>query len=87
MKKGNIMEFFDDINVAYNNCGMHDSLSIMLDELILDTINEFEERLVTDVESFKADVNGYEADLMTLDYFTEYVWDVAEQKLAEMQKE
>ena len=46
-------------------------------------IDDFAEKLVTDVESFQADVNGIKADLMTLDYFAEYVWDVAEQ----MQKE
>ena len=33
MTKEKILEFFKDINSAYNNCNMLDSLSRMLDEL------------------------------------------------------
>ena len=42
-------------------------------------IDEFTEKLITVVESFRAELNGIRADLMTLDYFVEYVWEVAEQ--------
>ena len=42
-------------------------------------IDEFLEKLSTDVESFVAIVNGVEADLLTLDYFDEFIFDVAEQ--------
>jgi flagellar biosynthesis/type III secretory pathway protein FliH len=41
-------------------------------------IDEFAEKLNTDVESFEAEVNGIRADLLTLDYFSEFVFDVAE---------
>ena len=34
MTKEKILEFFKDINSAYNNCNMLDSLSRMLDELM-----------------------------------------------------
>lgn len=42
-------------------------------------IDEFSEVLRTDVESFVAEVNGIRADLLTLDYFSEFVFEVAEQ--------
>lgn len=42
-------------------------------------IDEFAEKLNTDVESFVAEVNGVRADLLTLDYFSEFVFEVAEQ--------
>jgi hypothetical protein len=42
-------------------------------------IDEFAEKLSTDVESFVATVNGIEADLLTLDYFDEFIFEVAEQ--------
>ena len=34
MTKQDILDFFKDINEAYNNCNMLDSLSAMLDELM-----------------------------------------------------
>lgn len=34
MTKQDILNYFDDINEAYNNCNKHDDLSRMLDELI-----------------------------------------------------
>ena len=43
------------------------------------TIDEFAEKLCTDVESFAAEVNGMKADVLTLDYFTEFVFEIAEQ--------
>ena len=46
-------------------------------------IDEFAEKLNTDVESFEAEVNGIRADLLTLDYFSEFVFDVAEQMKGE----
>jgi hypothetical protein len=42
-------------------------------------IDEFAEKLITDVESFEGIVNGIRADMLTLDYFTEYVDETAEQ--------
>ena len=49
MSKAEILEYFNDINVAYNNCGMHDSLSNMLaefeQEIRAKAIDEFAERL------------------------------------------
>ena len=41
-------------------------------------IDEFAEKLNTDVESFVAEVDGVRADLLTLDYFSEFVFEVAE---------
>ena len=46
-------------------------------------IDEFVERLVTNVESFQAEVNGIRADIMTEDYFHEYVMETAEQMKVE----
>ena len=34
MTKEEILDYFKDINGAYNNCNMHDDLSHMLDELL-----------------------------------------------------
>ena len=34
MTKEEILDYFKDINGAYNNCNMHDDLSCMLDELL-----------------------------------------------------
>ena len=34
MTKQDILDYFSDINYAYNNCNKHDDLSRMLDELI-----------------------------------------------------
>lgn len=34
MSKQDILDYFSDINYAYNNCNKHDDLSRMLDELI-----------------------------------------------------
>lgn len=41
-------------------------------------IEEFAERLITNAESFTAEVNGIRADLMTHDYFMEFVDEIAE---------
>jgi hypothetical protein len=46
-------------------------------------IDEFAEKLATNVESFQAEVNGIRADLMTEDYFHEYIWKIAEQMKGE----
>lgn len=48
-------------------------------EIRANAIDEFAEKLSTDVESFVATVNGVEADLLTLDYFDEFIFDIAEQ--------
>lgn len=34
MTKQDILDYFSDINYAYNNCNKHDDLSRMLDELV-----------------------------------------------------
>lgn len=34
MTKQDVLNYFDDINEAYNNCNKHDNLSRMLDELV-----------------------------------------------------
>ena len=52
-------------------------------EIRAKAIDEFVEKLNTDVESFVADVDGVRADLLTLDYFSEFVFDVAEQMKGE----
>lgn len=46
-------------------------------------IDDFAEMLNTDVETFKVEVNGVRADLLTLDYFSEFVFEVAEQMKGE----
>lgn len=48
-------------------------------EIRAKAIDEFAEKLSTDVESFVATVNGIEADLLTLDYFDEFIFEIAEQ--------
>lgn len=49
MTKQEILEYYNDINVAYNDCGKYDSLKNMLDELEQEirneAITEFAERL------------------------------------------
>ena len=45
-------------------------------------IDEFAEKLVTDIESFEGIVNGIRANLLTLDYFSEFVFEIAEQMKA-----
>jgi len=47
-------------------------------EIRAKAIDEFAEKLNTDVESFVAEVDGVRADLLTLDYFSEFVFEVAE---------
>jgi hypothetical protein len=42
-------------------------------------IDAYAEKLVTNVESFHTEVNGIPADIMTEDYFHEYIWEIAEQ--------
>lgn len=44
MTKQKILDYFDDINQAYNNCTKHDSLSNMIDDLINDIKADIEER-------------------------------------------
>lgn len=48
-------------------------------EIRAKAIDEFAEKLMTDVESFVGEVNGIRADLLTLDYFCEFVDEIAEQ--------
>lgn len=42
-------------------------------------IDEFAERLQEKVESFQTKINGFKADVLTLDYFVEFVDEIAEQ--------
>lgn len=42
-------------------------------------IDEFAERLQDKVESFQAKINGFKADVLTLDYFVEFVDEIAEE--------
>lgn len=42
-------------------------------------IDEFAERLQDKVESFQAEINGFKADVLTLDYFVEFVDEIAEE--------
>ena len=42
-------------------------------------IDEFAERLQENVESFQTEINGFKADVLTLDYFVEFVYEIAEQ--------
>ena len=56
-----------------------DSPVVRVDKKSYDkAIDEFAEKLNTDVESFVAEVDGVRADLLTLDYFSEFVFEVAE---------
>lgn len=41
-------------------------------------IDEFTERLQEKVESFQTEINGFKADILTLDYFVEFVDEIAE---------
>ena len=46
-------------------------------------IDEFTEKLSTNVESFQAEADGIKVDLMTEDYFHEYIWEIAEKMKGE----
>ena len=48
-------------------------------EVRVKAIDEFAERLQEKVESFKTEINGFKADVLTLDYFVEFVCEIAEQ--------
>lgn len=41
MTKEDILHHFQDINFYYNDCGMYNDLSLMLDELIAETKGEW----------------------------------------------
>ena len=43
------------------------------------SIDEFAERLQENVESFQTEINGFKADVLTLDYFVEFVYEIADQ--------
>jgi len=58
-----------------NNCKHYDaSIEFVRNK----AIEEFAERLITNADSFQAEVNGFRADLMTHDYFMEFVDEIAE---------
>lgn len=48
-------------------------------EIRAKAIDEFAERLQDKVESFQAEINGFKADVLTLDYFVEFVDEIAEE--------
>ena len=48
-------------------------------EIRAKVIDEFAERLQDKVESFQAKINGFKADVLTLDYFVEFVDEIAEE--------
>jgi hypothetical protein len=54
MTKQDILDYFSDINYAYNDCNKHDDLSRMLDELI-ETQPKIGEWLEKEVNSDKVD--------------------------------
>ena len=82
-----IFDFIDDTNIGKMDA--HELKSRIVD-VVQDTrnkvIDEFAEKLVNNVESFQANANGIMVDLMTVDYFHEYVWEIAEQ-MKEVQDE
>lgn len=45
MSKAEILDYFYDINVAYNDCSRHDSLSNMLDEFEQEIAERIEKRI------------------------------------------
>ena len=55
MSKAEILEYFNDINVAYNNSGKHDSLKNMLDELEKEirnkAIDDFAKEIVVEYDN------------------------------------
>ena len=75
-----VLDFIDDTNISKRDA--HELKSRIVD-VVLDSedraIDEFVEKLATNVESFEGIVNGIRASLMTEDYFHEYVWEIAEQ--------
>ena len=48
-------------------------------EIRAKAIDEFAERLQEKVESFQTEINGFKADILTLDYFVEFVDEIAEE--------
>ncbi len=52
-------------------------------EIRAKAIDEFAERLQDKVESFQTEINGFRADVLTLDYFVEFVDEIAEEMRGE----
>ena len=74
-----VFDFIDDTNIGKTDA--HELKSRIADMVQAErnkAIDEFAEKLNTDVESFVAEVDGVRADLLTLDYFSEFVFEVAE---------
>ena len=75
-----VFSFIDETNIGKTDA--HELKSRIVDMVQAErnkAIDEFAEKLNTDVESFVAEVDGVRADLLTLDYFSEFVFEVAEQ--------
>ena len=71
---------YESLMWFYNNTVKVNMRSLEeMKEIRAKAIDEFAEKLNTDVESFEAEVNGIRADLLTLDYFSEFVFEIAEQ--------
>ena len=86
MKKADLIKLlhtaqhnYESLNWFYNNTVNVNMKNLQeMKEIRTKAIDEFAEKLNTYVESFEAEVNGIRADLLTLDYFSEFVFDVAE---------
>ncbi len=86
MNKAEILDYFKGINFAYNNCGMHDVLSNMLDEMEQEirnkAIDEFAHELK---ETLNRDIPlNYES---TRPYFTLENARILVDEIAEQMKE
>lgn len=58
-------------------------IKLDIQEIRNQAIDEFAEQMQEKVESFQAEINGIRADLLTLDYFSEFVFEIAEQMKGE----
>lgn len=61
---------------------MIERIELDIQEIRNQVIDEFAEQMQEKVESFQAEINGIRADLLTLDYFSEFVFEIAEQMKA-----
>lgn len=83
MAKSDLLNFLKDINFMYNDCGMHECVSKMLEdfeaEIRAKAIDEIAERLCVEL-SEKAGVikvHGATFDILTLDGAIEILMDLA----------
>lgn len=69
----------DDLRLVNSQRIMLTTLERERKEIKANAIEEFAERLQENVESFQTEINGFKADVLTLDYFVEFVYEIAEQ--------